>query len=71
MTERFIDAHFPGATIAMASGSTARGTRTRDIGLVLVGEELFADERASLAGTFRVESEVFEVFEYTLAGFVT
>ncbi len=71
LVERFVSHHFPKADVAVLAGSTARGTRTStsDIDLLLLGEELFADDRTSLAATYRFESEVVEVFAYTEVGF--
>ena len=73
LTERFIDARYPGASIAIVAGSTARGERTAtsDIDLLLIGERLFASEaQSSEASTHDFEGEIFEVFAYTPAGFV-
>ncbi|GGF47184.1 hypothetical protein GCM10010922_23740 [Microbacterium sorbitolivorans] len=71
IVERFVSHHFPHASVALLAGSTARGTRTStsDIDLLLLGEEIFADDRTSLAATYRFEDEIFEVFAYTEAGF--
>ncbi len=71
VVERFVSHHFPGASVAVLAGSTARGARTStsDIDLLLLGEAIFADDRVSLAATHRFEDEVFEVFAYTEAGF--
>ncbi|REJ06640.1 nucleotidyltransferase domain-containing protein [Microbacterium bovistercoris] len=70
-TERFVAAHFPGATTVIVGGSTARGERTAssDIDLLLIGEELFTGDQTSAASTHAFEDEVFEVFAYTAAGF--
>lgn len=67
LTERFIEERFPGAEVAVIGGSTARGTRTKtsDIDLLLIGDEVFADGASSLAGAWEYDSEVFEVFAYT------
>src|SRR5699024_7330283 len=50
VVERFVSHHFPEASVAVLAGSTARGARTpsSDIDLLLLGEEIFADERTSL-----------------------
>lgn len=66
LTERFTEEMFPGAEIAVIGGSTARGTRTRtsDIDLLLIGDEIFADGQPSLAGAWEYDGEVFEVFAY-------
>jgi predicted nucleotidyltransferase len=76
VVERFIEARFPAAAIAVVAGSTARGTRTStsDIDLLLIGEDLFRDgalgaDRQSLAGGFEFEGEFFEVFAYTPQGY--
>ncbi|WP_223625552.1 nucleotidyltransferase domain-containing protein [Microbacterium sp. EST19A] len=72
LVERFIDATYPRATIAVVAGSTARGERTRtsDIDLLLLGEELFDDEsQTSAAATHEFDGEVIEVFAYTPEGF--
>lgn len=71
VVERFVSHHFPHTSVALLAGSTARGARTStsDIDLLLLGEEIFADDRTSLAATYRFEDEVFEVFAYTEAGF--
>lgn len=68
VTERFVAAHFPGTSIAIMAGSTARGERTAtsDIDLLLLGEAL---EQVSVATTRRFEDHVFEVFAYTPEGF--
>ncbi|KYJ99400.1 hypothetical protein [Microbacterium sp. CH1] len=71
---RFIAARYPRARIAIVAGSTARGQRTRssDIDLLLIDDDLFADDaRASEAATFEFEGEIFEVFAYTAEGFET
>lgn len=67
LTKRFIEERFPGAEIAVIGGSTARGTRTRtsDIDLLLIGDDIFADGESSLAGAWEYDGEVFEVFAYT------
>lgn len=71
VAERFVAAHFPGASIAVVAGSTGRGTRTAssDIDLLLVGDDTFDDDRQSLAAGFSFESQFLEVFAYTSAGF--
>jgi predicted nucleotidyltransferase len=71
LCERFIDQEFPDAEIAVVAGSTARGNRTpsSDIDVLIVGDDLFADESTSLAATFSFGGEVFEVFAYTHDGF--
>lgn len=73
VAERFVSQHFPAATVVVLAGSTSRGARTStsDIDLLVLGEEIFADDRTSLAATYRFEGEVFEVFAYTEAGFAT
>jgi len=70
--ERFIDAFYPGASIAVVAGSTARGERTAtsDIDLLIVGGQLFDDQaQASEASTYAFEGNIFEVFAYTEEGF--
>lgn len=72
LVERFIDAAYPGATIAVVAGSTARGERTgtSDIDLLLLGDALFtADGQRSEAATHAFEGEILEVFAYTPDGF--
>lgn len=71
ITERFVAERFPRAEVAIVAGSTARATRTStsDIDLLLLGEDLFEDDRESLAATYRFDGEVFEVFAYTERGF--
>lgn len=71
VAERFIATRFPGASIAIVAGSTARGERTAssDIDLLLVGDGVFDDARQSMAGGFAFEGEFFEVFAYTGQGF--
>jgi predicted nucleotidyltransferase len=71
--ERFLAERFPRAEVAIVAGSTARATRTStsDIDLLLLGENLFDDDRESLAATYRFAGEVFEVFAYTEHGFTT
>ncbi|MBO0980623.1 NUDIX domain-containing protein [Microbacterium sp. SD291] len=72
ITERFITAFYPGATIAVVAGSTARGERTvtSDIDLLLIGDTLFEDaETTSAAATHAFDDEIFEVFAYTPSGF--
>lgn len=72
IAERFVDAHYPGADVAVVAGSTARGERTpsSDIDLLLLGDRLFAvEEQTSEASTHEFEGEIFEVFAYTPAGF--
>jgi len=81
VVERFIEAHFPAAAIAVVAGSTARGTRTStsDIDLLLIGEDVFTgsrfradpsgEDRQSLAGGFEFEDEFLEVFAYTPKGY--
>lgn len=72
VTERFVAAQFPGASIAILAGSTARGERTvtSDIDLLLLGESMFAvPGQTSIATTRAFEGEVFEVFGYTPDGF--
>lgn len=72
LTERFLSASYPRATIAVVAGSTARGERTAtsDIDLLLIGESLFDEpNRTSEAATHEFEGEIFEVFAYTPAGF--
>lgn len=70
-TERFVSATYPRATIAIVAGSTARGERTAssDIDLLLIGDDLFDDDRTGEAATYSFEGEVFEVFAYTPDGF--
>lgn len=67
LSDRFVSAHFPAATIAVLGGSTARGTRTAtsDIDLLVVGDALFDDDRSSMAASTEFEGEIFEVFAYT------
>lgn len=71
VTERFVATQYPHATIALIAGSTGRGERTEtsDVDLLLIGDDLFADDSTSQAATFAFEGEVFEVFAYTPAGF--
>lgn len=72
VVERFIAANYPGTSIGIIAGSTARGDRTAtsDIDLLLLGDALFAEENAhSEAATHAFEGEVFEVFAYTRRGF--
>lgn len=71
--ERFVSLHFPDSSVVVLAGSTARGARTAtsDIDLLILGEDIFADDRTSLAATYRFEGEVFEVFAYTEEGFAT
>lgn len=71
LCENFVATNFPAATIAVMAGSTARGTRTTtsDIDLLLIGDELFDDQRTSLAGTYQFGGEAFEVFAYTNEAF--
>lgn len=71
---RFIAARYPRASIAIGAGSTARGQRTRtsDIDLLLVDDDLFDDDaQTSEAATHEFEGEIFEVFAYTAEGFET
>ena len=71
LVERFLVDKFPGATVAVVAGSTARGNRTRtsDIDLLLIGDHMLAAQASSLAATFAFEGEVFEVFAYSPDGF--
>lgn len=71
IAERFVSAHFPGSSIAVVAGSTARGTRTAtsDIDLLVIGDAMFDGDQRSLAAGFEFEGEFFEVFAYTPAGF--
>lgn len=71
LSERFTAARFPTAEVAVVAGSTARGTRTAtsDIDLLLIGDDLFNDDRSSLAATYEFENEVFEVFAYSRDAF--
>lgn len=71
ITERFLSAHFPATTIAVIGGSTSRGERTAssDIDLLLIGRDIFDDDRLGMAATYAFEGEVFEVFAYTPDGF--
>lgn len=71
VVQRFIADRFPGANIAVLAGSTARGNRTRtsDIDLLLIGDDMLATDAISLAATFAFEGEIFEVFAYTSSGF--
>ncbi|RWZ49639.1 hypothetical protein ELQ90_12845 [Labedella phragmitis] len=71
LCERFIIHEFPAAEIAVVGGSTARGDRTpsSDIDLLIVGDDLFADDATGLAATYGFEGEVFEVFAYTHDGY--
>ncbi|WP_336500562.1 nucleotidyltransferase domain-containing protein [Microbacterium paraoxydans] len=71
---RFTAARYPRASIAIVAGSTARGQRTRtsDIDLLLVDDDLFDDDaQTSEAATHEFEGEIFEVFAYTAEGFET
>lgn len=71
VVKRFISDRFPGASVAVMAGSTARGNRTRtsDIDLLLIGDDMLAADTSSLAATFAFEGEIFEVFAYNLSGF--
>jgi Nucleotidyltransferase domain len=72
--ERFLVERYPRSRIAIVAGSTARGERTHtsDIDLLLIDDDLFADDaQVSEAATFEFEGETFEVFAYTAAGFGT
>lgn len=71
LAQRFVTAHFPGASLAIVGGSTSRGTRTptSDIDLLVLGEAMLNDGRSSLAATYHYGGETFEVFAYTAAGF--
>lgn len=72
LTERFLAATYPDASIAIIAGSTSRGERTptSDIDLLLIGESLFKEpSQTSEAATHEFEGEILEVFAYTLAGF--
>lgn len=73
VTERFVSANFPKASVVVLAGSTSRSQRTAtsDIDLLIIGDAVFPDERVSLAATYRFEGEVFEVFAYTPEGFAT
>ncbi|MFJ6548238.1 MULTISPECIES: nucleotidyltransferase domain-containing protein [unclassified Microbacterium] len=71
---RFIAARYPRARIAIVAGSTARGQRTRtsDIDLLLIDDDLFTDRaQQSEALTCAFEGEILEVFAYTAEGFET
>lgn len=72
LVERFIDATYPRASIVVVAGSTARGERTRtsDVDLLLLGEELFDEKsQTSEAATHEFDGEIIEVFAYTPEGF--
>ncbi|WP_431866216.1 nucleotidyltransferase domain-containing protein [Microbacterium paraoxydans] len=72
--ERFLVERYPRSRIAIVAGSTARGERTHtsDIDLLLIDDDLFADDaQVSEAATVEFEGETFEVFAYTAAGFET
>lgn len=71
LAERFVAEHFPNASVAVIGGSTARGERTRtsDIDVLLIGEDLLPDGEIGAALTEAYEDEIFEVFAYTPAGF--
>ncbi|CAH0137274.1 MULTISPECIES: nucleotidyltransferase domain-containing protein [unclassified Microbacterium] len=71
LAERFIAARFPKASIAVIGGSTSRGERTRtsDIDLLLIGDDLLPDGEIGAALTLEFEREAFEVFAYTPQGF--
>ncbi|WP_404475583.1 nucleotidyltransferase domain-containing protein [Microbacterium aerolatum] len=71
LTERFIAAHFPEASVALIGGSTARGERTRtsDIDLLLIDDALLPADQIGTARTLEFEGEIFEVFTYTQTGF--
>ena len=73
IVESFVAARFPRADVVIVAGSTARDRRTAtsDIDLLLLGDDLFAAERDSLAATYRFEGEVFEIFAYTHQAFAT
>ncbi|MGA7148326.1 MAG: nucleotidyltransferase domain-containing protein, partial [Microbacterium sp.] len=55
LAQRFVTAHFPGASSAIVGGSTSSGTRTptSDIDLLVLGEAMFDDCRSSLAATYQ------------------
>lgn len=71
LADRFVAAHYPTASIAVVGGSTARGERTRtsDIDLLLIGDDILADGQIGAALTSEFEGEVLEVFAYTPKGF--
>ena len=71
VAERFVAARFPRAAIAIVAGSAGRGDRTAssDIDLLLIGDDLFDDDRQSEASTHDFHGEVLEVFAYTHSGF--
>ncbi|HWK77334.1 nucleotidyltransferase domain-containing protein [Microbacterium sp.] len=71
LAERFIAARFPKASIAVIGGSTSRGERTRtsDIDLLLIGDDLLPGGEIGAALTLEFEREAFEVFAYTPQGF--
>lgn len=71
VVERFVAERFPGASIAVVGGSTAtaKRTKTSDIDLLLIGDDLFEEGQVSLAATYAYGGEVFEVFAYTPAAF--
>lgn len=71
VAERFIADRFPAASVAVMAGSTASGSRTRtsDIDLLLIGDDMLTADVSSLAATFAFEGEIFEVFAYTASGF--
>ncbi|MGO2747067.1 nucleotidyltransferase domain-containing protein [Microbacterium sp.] len=71
LAERFIAAHYPKASTAVIGGSTSRGERTRtsDIDLLLIGDDLLPDGESGAALTLAFEDEIFEVFAYTPDGF--
>lgn len=70
LAERFIATRFPTARIAVLGGSSATGTRTRtsDIDLLLIGDDV-SGEGWGRHAVYEFEQESFEVFAYTAAGF--
>lgn len=67
LCEHFIQTRFPAVEVAVLGGSTAHSSRTAtsDIDLLLIGDRIADDGRESLAATFDIEGELFEVFAYT------
>lgn len=71
LAERFVAARFPKASVAVIGGSTSRGERTRtsDIDLLVIGDDLLSEGETGAALTEEFDGEIFEVFAYTPQGF--